>query len=348
MAESKPSRKEIRDASLLKIVTETGYHLESYFDRLKDYTFNTTWMELTQNYAKALVEARARRLRGEKESDLIQQLSADIDESIKKLGCEKVFVRMSTRSAKDVALQREQALIIFQEEDKKLIEETQNKYREDVRHMISLIRTTGKAMSVTSGKEAVAMFIDSQRIYEDLTTSLQTLSEFPRINISIRQFVPLRCELEIRVFVVNERITAMSQYYSSCFVPWLAEKKQFIQQRIEDCFAEINPIINLNSYVIDFAFDYDDRLWVVEVNLPPPAAGMALFDRNLPADINIVNGSAEFEFRINTTDDPSIDLRKNHRMFFDRLKEHEAKAQLATNKNTGARQQGKPKRKVSF
>src|SRR3990167_9089773 len=136
MAESKPSRKEIRDASLLKIVTETGYHLESYFDRLKDYTFNTTWMELTQNYAKALVEARARRLRGEKESDLIQQLSADIDESIKKLGCEKVFVRMSTRSAKDVALQREQALIIFQEEDKKLIEETQNKYREDVRHMI--------------------------------------------------------------------------------------------------------------------------------------------------------------------------------------------------------------------
>jgi len=59
-------------------------------------------------------------------------------------------------------------------------------------------------------------------------------------------------------------------------------------------------LIPISDYVIDFAV-VEDKIWVVELNNPPPVAGTALFDWKDPTDRSIIEGThsaISFEFRI--------------------------------------------------
>ena len=275
--------------------------------------------------AKILRDARARKVRGQKENPKIQELVNRIQEEIDSVGGIAV-VRLSTRSAKDVILQQPRTKEYFHEE---LIKFKNNEnfkgLSDDALDMLALTRAVGRAMAVTNGRNVVDMFIDSQRIFDDLYTACK--SSPPQIlSILIRKYIPLATELELRVFVNKSEISAISQYYSSCKVPWFHKNKEMVKTDVFKIVQEIIPIIDLESFVVDFAYDLNGKLWIVEINLPPPLAGMSMFDKHNPQDLKIVKGEAPFEFRLcPIIDDSSKDCREKYRMFFDSLNKKSTK-----------------------
>jgi hypothetical protein len=145
---------------------------------------------------------------------------------------------------------------------------------------------------VLKGSEALNDFIESRRIYEDLTLAL--LEKEFRMNIVFREWDDdLIPEREIRCFVVNGKVTAMTQYYSSLFVEFLAENKNDLQQvekkkmivffkltkkkRILDYLGKVVPVVRLDSFTIDVGMRKDLSLCVVEINPPAPRSGCSLF-----------------------------------------------------------------------
>eukprot|EP00012_Vannella_robusta_P005358 CAMPEP_0206195426 /NCGR_PEP_ID=MMETSP0166-20121206/7827_1 /ASSEMBLY_ACC=CAM_ASM_000260 /TAXON_ID=95228 /ORGANISM="Vannella robusta, Strain DIVA3 518/3/11/1/6" /LENGTH=296 /DNA_ID=CAMNT_0053612671 /DNA_START=563 /DNA_END=1450 /DNA_ORIENTATION=+ len=278
---------------ILQVVQEDSYHLECYYDKLKDWTFKSVWFDLPVAKAKVLGEARARKVRCQPEDLLLNELALEIDDQITKVGG-KAVVRLSTRSPKDIVLQRPPMFDYFEQEENTL---KNDGLREDVRQMIAMTRAAGRAMAVSSGREAVDMFIDSQRIFDDVNTACSV--EPPHIlRVLVREFVPLRSELELRVFVNDGKVSAISQYYASCQVKWLHENKERVQNEIFNAVEKVLPLLGLAEFVIDFAYDTNEKLWVVEVNLPPPLAGMSMFDKKNPEDVAIVSGQRDFEFRL--------------------------------------------------
>lgn len=91
----------------------------------------------------------------------------------------------------------------------------------------------------------------------------------------------------------NNKLTALSQYYSQCYFPQLPRDKTKYLQQILDFFADIQPKIPLSSYVIDFVIIVDSnedntsnndasnssrRVAVLELNPFNISTGACLFD----------------------------------------------------------------------
>jgi len=302
-----------REDLLRLVVLQDQFHLESYYDALKDWTFPSTWFDLPLEQAKALELGRARRVRSLPEDPILSLLASRIDQAIQQMGgC--AVVRLSTRSPKDIVLQRECTKSFFLQQDEQL-RALHPHLREDVRQMISLTRAAGYSMAVRSGREAVDMLIESQRTFDDLRTACASTP--PSIlRVIVRKFIPIEFEVEMRVFVNQKKVSAISQYYASLYVPWLHEHKLVYQKKVFDAVEKINELIEMEEYVIDFALE-SGRLWVVELNLPPPVSGMSMFDKHNPEDLKIVRGEGPFEFRVAELTDE--DCRHKNQLFFQSL-----------------------------
>lgn len=333
------SRSTLRSENLERLITEAEFFVEKYFNRLKEWTFLSEWLELEDADCLALASLRTERLQGKdttRSDHRLGLLAAKIDECIARIpsyegeGGALVVVRLSSRSAKDVVLFKDTTISLFLEEDARLIADAAfSDCREDVRQLIAMMRAAGRAMAVRDGASAIELFVESERIGTDLREHLRVKKQrqsagesVPTLNVIIRQYVPLACELELRVFVVARRVAAISQYYASLTVPALVSNKQAIESRIFAAVETILPLLDLQDFVIDFAIDLKNRLWVVELNLPPPVAGMALFDRDNPADVAIVKGQAGYEFRVRplTALSETDDVRTKHQLFFQKVK----------------------------
>lgn len=93
-------------------------------------------------------------------------------------------------------------------------------------------------------------------------------------------------------------MTACSQYYAGTYVPELAKNKDKVAQRILDFFEKTKNLISIQEYVVDYALDpKSDKIWIIEVNNPPPVAGQALFDWDNEKDRKTIM-EGPFEFRI--------------------------------------------------
>ena len=125
------------------------------------------------------------------------------------------------------------------------------------------------------------------------------------MNIILRKWEPLLLtEYEFRCFVVDNKITAITQYYNLPFLDLLARSsfdKALAQEKICD-FVVKQVIPRLSrpppSYTVDVAINLTaEKIWLIEVGFPPPTAGTTFFDWNNSNDQAILIGAAPFEFR---------------------------------------------------
>jgi hypothetical protein len=144
----------------------------------------------------------------------------------------------------------------------------------------------------------------------------------------IRKWEHILPEFEFRAFVFNRKLTALTQYYKTTYVPQMSEQREKLEQMIKAFFSETEQLIpaRVLDYVVDYAVEpASGKIWIVEMyvsrltiafflicrNTPPPVAGQALFDWDLEADKNILLGNSPFEFRIivDRPADPMKDIR---------------------------------------
>jgi hypothetical protein len=194
-----------------------------------------------------------------------------------------------------------------------------------VTEKIAFTRANGKVLRVTSGKEAVELFITSQRIYEDLAMSSKLAvdsSDFD-MEVVVRKWMDIYQEWEFRSFIFGGKMTGCSQYYSGTFVPELFANKEGVQNRIVSFFESTKHLIPLDDYVIDYALDpFSEKIWIVEINNPPPVAGQALFDWDKEEDNRILR-QGPFQFRI--LEKPPKDPMKYQNTWLQTMKEQSNK-----------------------
>jgi len=103
----------------------------------------------------------------------------------------------------------------------------------------------------------------------------------------------------------------------------MAQNKEKIKNRILKFFEETKHLVPIDDYVIDYALDpHSQKIWIVEINNPPPVAGQALFNWEDEKDNEIIR-KGPFEFRILET--PPKDPMKYQATWLQMMKEQSLK-----------------------
>jgi len=129
-------------------------------------------------------------------------------------------------------------------------------------------------MSVTNVAEVFELIMYSSRAVSDIKRALDNLdvSEW-NLKLIVREFVDLPIEGELRGFVHNNQLNAVSQYYTDAYFEWLHKNKENVARRVREFFDIVKPnLVALNSYVIDFVV-FPDAIQVVELNPFSPSTG---------------------------------------------------------------------------
>lgn len=185
---------------------------------------------------------------------------------------------------------------------------------------IALNEEVTKSVAVSSAKQAIELFLDSERVFQDLEYALKgppSLSntgcegEGKDWNISLvaRAWDPrLTPASEFRAICWDGKLTCLGQYFHPLWFPELAAKKSRIEQDIRTTMASpgvTKAIARLGGHcIVDLAWLGDGEVVIIELNpfdgvclgTFPASTGLFLWDDQ--HDRAIMTGIKPFEFRI--------------------------------------------------
>ena len=165
-----------------------------------------------------------------------------------------VFVKTSSRSAKDAPMVQDKFVALYKTELHRLNEEEQRKENQQI---TCLLRAAFEAMKVKKSEEVIDMFMCSERIYQDMLLAVQHEERFCE-HFVIRKFVHIDVDMEFRGFVFGQQLRAVSQYNYLIFSARLAKDKDSIMEVLQQFFdQQIQPKFKdskfPDNYIIDFA-----------------------------------------------------------------------------------------------
>lgn len=314
---------------------EDPFRVERWYPRLRAETFETVFVALTvaeANAVAALAEHRAylrqavafcatreeaRRAKAaaaqsplltDEEFRLVSGLRERLDAAIAGFGADGAFVKLSTRSAKDSALDSLALRCAVAEDLLGLLRRHGGGVVEDAvweaESVNSFVRACSRTLRVTSGAQAIEQLAASKRVQQDLVRlRLQGNDGQYKVQFAVRRWdAAIDPCWEFRAFAYHRRLTACTAYYKLCFVPEIAARKAEIAKLLLAYHDRIvrEGLIEPESYTIDFAVAPDlSRVCVVEINNLPPTAGTALFDWDSPADRELILNGRDFLLRVN-------------------------------------------------
>eukprot|EP01090_Pellita_catalonica_P000664 TRINITY_DN10465_c0_g1_i1.p1 TRINITY_DN10465_c0_g1~~TRINITY_DN10465_c0_g1_i1.p1 ORF type:complete len:368 (-),score=57.09 TRINITY_DN10465_c0_g1_i1:28-993(-) len=219
------------------------------------------------------------------------------------------FMKLSCRSAKDVAVASPETLKIYN----LLLSNHEGDLTPNDK-LLYLYKASTESMRITPDtiQAGFNLLLSSRRIFFDLKFDLNISSEFTT-HLIIRKWEHIPLEYEFRAFVSNGQMTAISQYFTQLYFPALAEQKDTLQNkifsfwsdtvkgRLEKLFPDQKP-----KYVIDIAIvvdkkDRSERIVVLELNPFNISTGAGLFSWESETDSDLLEGKTQnkLEFRIN-------------------------------------------------
>ena len=229
-------------------------------------------------------------------------------------GQDGIFAKLSSRSPKDSRMCQARALegvcaALSQRVrggvDPKAIT------RNDV--TATIMGETVKSLKLRSGADVLECFATSDRVCEDdLPLALSFRKEGDEASwsqhICLREWTDLEPWQELRGFVVERELVALSQYFTGVVFPQLAAPaaKARALESVRRLHAQVKETLHAEdrrSYSLDIAL-VGDRAMIIELNPWGKSDGMgtgaALFDVTDAADRAVLFGDAPFEFRVAT------------------------------------------------
>lgn len=211
------------------------------------------------------------------------------------------FVRLSTRSPKDVGLDLGHPRIlryVREEMDRWLPApppHTPDEYKslEPNIQLRSMFDASSRVLRTTSAREALWLILHSERTYSDLVHAIDHVRGGGLWNgqLVVREWCPdVWIGGEFRCFVCEDRMTAISQYTDMVYYPSLSGQERAISTSIHQYWKRVvrphMKDVGVRSYVLDVVFvgretvPEEDRLRVVELNPFGPVTGSSLFSWN--------------------------------------------------------------------
>jgi hypothetical protein len=136
-------------------------------------------------------------------------------------------------------------------------------------------------------------------------------SDFQGEKIIIRRFYQeIEPQFEFRAFVKDIQLTALTQYFKSCYNPYIVENKKTILEAIQKKLVEVIKLLNTKeNFVVDFAYS-EKEVMVIELNPYSTQTNAGLFDWKVEKEKKIILGESPFEFRINELPIEKEEMRK--------------------------------------
>mmetsp|Transcript_32657 Transcript_32657/g.90104 ORF Transcript_32657/g.90104 Transcript_32657/m.90104 type:complete len:372 (-) Transcript_32657:180-1295(-) len=224
------------------------------------------------------------------------------------------FVKLSTRSPKDAKLALRAAGAEYQHRladdvpDGAAAAAAPSGPEEANRRITLLCEVQTASLRVTSGADAVALFLDSERVAEDLKFALEAADQW-NVTVSVREWCSeVKLHSEWRGFVWGGTLNALCQYYHPLHFPCLQEEG-FAEQVGRECLSFFNetvaPVLKkaaMEHCIVDFAWLGPGRVLLVEINpfdgvlgAFPVSTGLFLWDKK---EDRVVMQAGPFEVRV--------------------------------------------------
>jgi len=264
-------------------------NIENWIGDVEEYTFPTRFVPVSIDIAEALMNCFENN-NFNAQSDVLQTLEDSINEEIRSLNpTDGVFVKLSCRSPKDVTVDSDKMKQLYHESIQNIDQPTDN----DI--VIALYESHIQALKVNNAREAIEMFIKSERIYSDLQLALSNRDTFV-MNVIIRLWLPIELRHEFRGFVYDKKLNALSQYFDFCYFPQLVEEIEDVVSNVRNTFELLKDRIKLSNYICDFGV-VNGRVYIIELNPWLETTDSCLF--SWFKDKKILT-EGPFEYRINT------------------------------------------------
>lgn len=232
--------------------------LENYYASIKDESFATVFFDMTKPQARAVLEQHKRYLQSQEfdatHADLLA-LERAVDEAKRKLygddgaAEQKVFVRLSTRSPKDAPLLLKDFGQLVRDCRQRLAQcnhaETDDKRSDENMALHALQIASTIAVGCDCGRDAVRLLVLSKRIQGDLeqfcNDELHVASDSTKaFKVAVRKFQFFPLDFELRAFVYQSRLTAITQYNPFIYFPALAARKNAIEQLVKKFIDQVS------------------------------------------------------------------------------------------------------------
>lgn len=254
--------------------------LENWYGVLKDHTFASEWFVLEEHQIRALRARFAKETT--KEDERVLSALADTVHKILVLKFKEqgAFVRLSTRSPKDAIVS---SAVFVQWMREKLSGIAADDFLEAGLAFYECVMDAGR---MTNGQAAVDLLCNSSRVFLDLKRAMD--AKFA-VNCVIREYRLLPPCSEFRVFVVQGKITAVSQYIDCLFFPQLnVEQLRSVLLDFQEAVFKKHAAELPIAFVADMSVE-NDRCTIIELNPFIHKTGAALFDWNADKEI-LLNG----------------------------------------------------------
>eukprot|EP00466_Bigelowiella_natans_P010372 jgi/Bigna1/70557/fgenesh1_pg.12_\ len=161
------------------------------------------------------------------------------------------------------------------------------------------------SMANESGLEAIDLLCLSQRIVDDLQDAKRSktlLKPFSIMNLHLitRPWVEIPRSSELRGFIHDRKLTALSQYYTvdHHYPEIWKDRHEIAKKACEYVKLTLGPKMPMKDAVVDFVWLPKERqLYIIELNPFGKLAGSALF--HWTEDWAVLTGEKPFEFKLN-------------------------------------------------
>eukprot|EP00019_Armaparvus_languidus_P000987 CAMPEP_0168605554 /NCGR_PEP_ID=MMETSP0420-20121227/16045_1 /TAXON_ID=498008 /ORGANISM="Pessonella sp." /LENGTH=355 /DNA_ID=CAMNT_0008645051 /DNA_START=22 /DNA_END=1089 /DNA_ORIENTATION=- len=275
--------------------------LESWYDRLKQWTYETVFVSVTPQECEILMQIYKSPSTVEtQQREIIDLLKKRIDVAIQPFS-NGVFAKLSSRSPKDSAVAEQKALEMI----KKRLTQTE-RVRVDANFIKTTVMECGiKALKASNADDVIDLLTSSDRVCDD---DIPLALSFPDVfdqHIVLREWIDIPTCNEFRAFVFDRQLTACAQYFCDAYFPQLVENQIRIANLLRAFFETIKDAVALDEYVLDLAVDLKtDRVLIIELNpFGKPSGcgtGTPLFNCREEHDFRVLFGEAPFELRVQT------------------------------------------------
>ena len=289
--------KENRDIYNLGRHEGNPFNLDVWYPLVKDITFKSYFIPLEREEGQVIFKYyKSKIVLTYSEYKILESLEKKIDtviqnnENLKKNGA---FIRLIDRSPKDGDPYNNEKVI---EEYKSNLEKLSKELNKDINdnnlRRASMDKT--HMLIVRNGKEALNLLLTSERNHIDINDWIENGG---KQQIVLREWNnELSLDYEFRVFIYNNRITAISQYDLYGLFPHLIEEKEKIKKLIHDFWEkEVKNKIKFPFYIVDFGY-INGKIIFIELSPFLPTTGGGLYHWNY--DLNeLENGEGNIRIR---------------------------------------------------
>jgi hypothetical protein len=296
-------------------------YVDQWYSQIEPLTFSTFFIRFTVAEARTLLAAIKHQLdRNPKKQPLspgvtaaLNAFSTRVDSEISFPPKTRFFARLGSRSPKDATLHCYSGKMRFKNAVK---ERYAKQAREtsaekwviapvDYSECELSVWAENEGMACTSARDIFDLFLNSERIRDDLIRELNFPE--PKLVIVVREWDERIHPLyEFRGFVSKHKLRALTQYDTRWFVEEVFARKDEICESIVKYFnTQVCPRLSgkgspfaKGKYCVDFAVIMGKpiEVRVVELNQLSETTGLGLFD--LDEDRDVLKGRDPFEFRI--------------------------------------------------